>query len=155
MLDKDKENSTPTQSGVSISIIKIEELSFRTSIPDKFKESFDVAALRIGFAYGLNPMPEADKFNVSVSVRYEYNEQEILEYHAMVAFNVDNLSSFIEINKKQLKVNPDFVPVLLNTAIGALRGMLALKTTSTVLSDHPLPLMDLGELLKNEYVLEG
>lgn len=151
MLAKSKKKTASSKSEVSISVAKIEEVAFRAAIPDNFSEVFKPAILQIGFAYGLRPLPETNRFNVNVSVRYEFEGNEILEYRVMVVFRIENLANYLETNDTQFKVNPDFVPVLLNTAVGALRGMLSLKTVSTVLADHPLPLLDLAQMLKAGY----
>ncbi len=82
---------------------------------------------------------------------YKFEGKEILEYGILVGFLIDKLANYLETNGKLFKLSPDFVPFLMNTAIGALRGMLALKTISTALADHPLPLIDLDQMLKTGY----
>jgi hypothetical protein len=151
MLAENKKDATSSKSEVSISVAKIEEIAFRSDFPDNFSEVFNRAALRISLAHGLKPLPETNRFNVNISALYEFEGKEILEYGVAVSFVIENLPNYLEINDKQFKVNPDFVPVLLNTAIGALRGMISLKTASTVLAGHPLPLIDLGQMLKSGY----
>jgi len=154
MLKEGKEADANLHNGVAISIKKIEELAFRNAIPVNFEASDAHEQLQIGISYGFKPVPESDRFDVNISATYEFNGNEIMGYQAKVTFVIENLSTFLINNGNQFTVNPDFIPFLLNTSIGALRGMLALKTASTALHNYPLPIIDMNQLLKSAYIAE-
>lgn len=48
-----------------------------------------------------------------------------------------------------LMVTPEIIRMILGVALGASRGMIALRTAGTFLARHPLPLYDLRTLVDN------
>lgn len=147
MLENQKETKED-KIGVNIRIGKIEEIAYNCSIPENLGADIDPAQLRIKFFHDFKTDITTDKFDVTVSVIYVYINDVLIEFTIKVIYYIDNLSSYLEINGASIRVIPDFIPILLNTAIGALRGMLVQKTAATVLSDFPIPLIDINQFLQ-------
>ena len=131
---------------IEIVIKKIEEDSFSLSIPESLKESIKHDNIRMGIGFTLDPEIDKDLFVVRIAIQYKYDENVLLEYKASFTFVVKNLANLVNVKDSGLHANADFIPELLRVSIGALRGMLAIKTIGTILADDLLPIMDINQL---------
>lgn len=134
---------------VAIEIKKIKENSFSLSIPDSLRETINHDNIKIGIGVALDPEIDKDLFTVHVAIKYKYDEDILLEYKVSFTFTVENIDQLIKIKEAGFQTNVDFIPELLRVSVGALRGMLAIKTIGTILADDLLPIIDINQLLNN------
>lgn len=98
-------------------------------------------------------VPNIEKSIVSVVVSCSYLAQigflryRILVSSVVVNFGIENLGRIV-IQKGGEKVIPsDLMLKMLGVAVGALRGVVAVRTQGTKLRNSPLPMIDLKALL--------
>lgn len=97
---------------------------------------------------------DGDRIAMVIGVRYRRERSMIvrtlLHYHIEVVFEIRDIDNHIQINGDTVSVAPRLLSVMYTTAIGALRGMLAQRTARTILADHPLPLINVSELVSRQ-----
>lgn len=98
-------------------------------------------------------VPNIEKSIVSMVVSCSYIAQiGFLRYRILVSsvvanFGIENLAKIV-INKGEEKVIPSGTMLtMLGVAVGALRGVVAVRTQGTKLRNSPLPLIDLNTLM--------
>lgn len=73
----------------------------------------------------------------------------LLDYYIEADFRVDTLE-FAGLNEasefREVMLTSEALRLMLSITLGALRGMLALRTAGTLLADYPLPIYNLDEL---------
>lgn len=101
----------------------------------KFKmQSHDRLALRLEVLYTATR---------SLIVRH------LLKYVADVVFDIDHLGEIVSDDDGSILLPRELLVTAMSVGIGALRGMLALRTADTFLAHYPLPLFDLRQLVSN------
>lgn len=70
----------------------------------------------------------------------------LLDYTIAVDFELDRFDEIL-IEEGGMSVPPRLMALMYSVAIGALRGMLAMRTAGTFLSDYPLPLINVSALV--------
>ncbi len=65
-----------------------------------------------------------------------------------VAADFELLGPEAEADAEELVVSVDLVKMMLGVAIGAMRGMISLRTSHTFLSNYPLPIYNLDSLME-------
>lgn len=73
----------------------------------------------------------------------------LLDYVIEAEFEVSDFNGVVDQQSGELLISTDMLSLMLSVGIGALRGMLALRTEGTFLSHFPLPVYDLDELIDN------
>lgn len=103
---------------------------------------------------GLNVrFDKAEEGRLAVAVTVDYSciramiKRRLLSYTVEVQFEIPQMEHHINITDKGLEIPPRLTTLLLNASIGALRGMLALRTEGTFLSAYPLPLINVSALV--------
>ena len=73
----------------------------------------------------------------------------LLDYAVEVVFEIPSLASHVDFSRSRDRVGipPSLMAMMLNVAIGALRGMIAQKTVGTPFEDRPLPLVNVSQLV--------
>ena len=94
-----------------------------------------------------------DTVALRVGVRYTAMRgavrRPLLTYFIKVEFAVSGLSHKALVTDSAVYLATGLLPLMLNVSIGALRGMLALRTAGTFLSRHPLPVLSTADLLRH------
>lgn len=72
----------------------------------------------------------------------------LIRYTVDATFEVSNLEHLMEVDESGILLPRQLSVTMLSIAIGAARGMLALRTRGTFLEAHPLPLYDLRRLVR-------
>lgn len=139
--------SNESETNIQIRLIQVEEKSFKYDLSEVLLTTFDENNLKINIGYKLLPDLNANIIAVEITAKYLYSDSELIEYTSSLTFKSPNLSDIIEITDNKIIEKTVIIPTLLNVAIGTLRGMLAIKTTGTILKDFPLPLIDPNSLL--------
>jgi hypothetical protein len=146
---ENKKKKTETPLSVSISIEKIQEISF------KYNAEYDYSKLsnnkiELGFKNKLKPLFDKNILDVGIGVCYrDSNEKkELAELEIMISFGLSNLNQFVKEENDSLQVNDgDLIVNLLSIGIGTLRGILYSKFKGMPLEKYPLPLIS-GDVLK-------
>ena len=70
----------------------------------------------------------------------------LMDYTVKAHFEVDGL---VSVEDDAAMMPPGLLRMMLGVTIGAIRGMIAIRTAHTFLANFPLPLMDLDALMEN------
>ena len=73
----------------------------------------------------------------------------LLEYAVVAEFEIPEMSGYVKFtpSHETVSVPPSLMNLMLCVAVGALRGMIARKTSGTPLENHPLPLINISSLV--------
>ena len=72
--------------------------------------------------------------------------RQLLDYVVDAEFEINGESGLIEESEAGVIVTTDLLRLMLSITIGAMRGMIALRTANTFLAHFPLPIYDLEDL---------
>lgn len=126
---------------VQMGLTSVDEVSFMM-LPGKVSEDVRPGNIKLGFFNQVQPEVESDKIALIFGVRYELGEDKILECVYRFEFRVNGLARFITMHDKDGITVTYIMPLLINVAIGTMRGILVVKTAGTNLSKFPLPIID-------------
>lgn len=73
----------------------------------------------------------------------------LLNYSVEVVFEVGDINEVLEFTGDRISLPLPLLKVMLSTTVGTLRGMLASRTSRTVLHNHPLPILNVSELVSS------
>lgn len=73
--------------------------------------------------------------------------QRLLTCSAIATFEIDNLSAHAVSHGGEVSVDDELLHTMLSIAVGALRGVVAVRTADTPLRHRPLPVIDLRALM--------
>lgn len=86
---------------------------------------------------------------LTLSARYttirSQMSRRLLDYSVTADFEL--LGSDAETTKDEIVVNEQLVRLMIAVAMGALRGMVAIRTSHTFLAHYPLPIYDMNSLM--------
>lgn len=92
-----------------------------------------------------------DNLSLSLGARYltvrALVRRELLNYAITADFHIAGLNDVASFDDDDALIPVDIMSMMLNVGIGALRGMIALRTSGTILENHPLPMFNLRELV--------
>lgn len=71
----------------------------------------------------------------------------LMDYFIDAEYEINDVRGIVEESATELVVTPELLRVMLSISIGALRGMIALRTQNTFLRHYPLPVYDMDELI--------
>lgn len=71
----------------------------------------------------------------------------LLDYVIDAEFEIKDVRGVIEASPTEMVITPALMRLMLSISIGALRGMIALRTQNTFLRHFPLPVYDMEELI--------
>lgn len=126
---------------VQMGLTSVDEVSFMM-LPGKVTENVRPGNIKLGFFNQIQPEVESDKIALIFGVRYELEDDKILECVYRFEFRVNGLDRFITTHDKEGITVTYIMPLLINVAIGTMRGILVVKTAGTNLSKYPLPIID-------------
>lgn len=95
----------------------------------------------------------AERLALRVGVFYTYMRsmvrRPLLRQTVEVVFTIPSMEDFVSFTPARDKIDiaPSVISMMLGVAIGALRGMIAQKTTGTPLEGRPLPLVNVSGLV--------
>ncbi len=133
---------------IQMRLISISELDFRMSL-GKIDDSIAPSDIKIGFANQVDPDIENNKIAINFGVRYEIAGELVLDTIYRFLFEVKDLAKYIvAYDNEGITINY-IMPHILSLAVGTMRGILVVKTAGTILSKHPLPIIDANVLTIN------
>lgn len=98
-------------------------------------------------------VPDLDKSTVSLVVTASYIAQHkvmrerLLTCSAFATFEIQDLRKHVEICGDNVTVGAHLMMMMLGIAVGALRGIIAVRIAGTTLAKRPLPIIDLTALM--------
>lgn len=101
-------------------------------------------------------IPHADKKQISLVIGTRYTclrnmlRRHILRYNIEVIFDIDPYPDDCDDTSGRIKPPAALMTIMYGSAIGALRGMLALRLADTFLRDYPLPLINVSALVSEQ-----
>ena len=138
---------------ISVSLMKIQDCKFYYNLDFKCdKDELEEGKLpySIIIKHQISYDLQNDLFYINLSVGYEDKNNLILEAENRFTFHVKGLKNIIKIKSGSLfSLDVDFLPTLINIAIGTMRGVIYSRTGSSPLSEIPLPMISIEELMGN------
>lgn len=106
---------------------------------------------RLKFQYKIDTVIQKSKGNICVipSIRYSYEDRELLVASVVFTYSVLNLDNTIIVDKENQRINvkADIFPSLVGAAYSTLRGIVYARTSGTPLAKYPLPLIEVKTLV--------
>lgn len=135
---------------ISISLKKIQDCKFYYNLDFKCNQESlkeDKLPYNVIVKYFLSYELEEDLFYINISIIYEEKDNPILEAENRFTFHIKELKKLIKVQSStSFALEVDFLPTLINVAIGTMRGIIFSRTGSSSLSDYPLPMISMNEL---------
>lgn len=102
---------------------------------------------------GVSVAPEHERLTMTVAAVYTTSralvERKLMEYTIEAVYEIEDLGHIVEASDDSVMIPPDLLSLLLSLSIGALRGMIALRTANTFLANYPLPIYRIDTLISN------
>lgn len=73
--------------------------------------------------------------------------RKMLDYVIEVSFDINEIGGRADITDGEMLIDPEVLSLMLSVGVGALRGMVALRTEGSVLEKHPVPVMRIRDLI--------
>lgn len=73
--------------------------------------------------------------------------RKLLDYVIEVSFDVKEIGGKADITDSEMLIDPEVLALMLSVGVGALRGMVALRTEGSVLEKHPVPVLRIRDLI--------
>lgn len=112
---------------------------------------YEGGKVNVGLSARFNMSRESAIATVVVGVHYTTLRSQVvrklMDYTIKARFEVSELSGMVDIEYGDILIPPGLLHLMLSVSIGALRGMVAMRTANTFLANFPLPLMDLSEVM--------
>ncbi len=114
---------------------------------------YEGGKVNVGLSASFNMSRESSIATVIVGVHYTTLRSQVIrklmDYTVKACFEISDLQGLVDIEYGDILIPPGLLHLMLSVSIGALRGMLALRTANTFLAHYPLPLMDLTEIMSH------
>ncbi|MBD5254582.1 MAG: hypothetical protein HDS53_00680 [Barnesiella sp.] len=112
---------------------------------------YDGSDVDVELSTRLNRDPKRGTIRLRLGAHYTtYRSQirrRLLDYVIDAEYEIHDVRGVIEASPTELVITPGLMRLMLSISIGALRGMIALRTNHTFLKHFPLPVYDLDELI--------
>ncbi|MEE1207094.1 MAG: hypothetical protein UHP27_02860 [Muribaculaceae bacterium] len=135
---------------IEVSLIDIAEDAAQSLLNRRAIRRYRGSRVSVNLHARLMPETPSDRLGISVTVDYR-NEDDLfrtllLSYTVTARFRIAHLSSAVTFDGSSLAIPHHLLTLMLGTTVGALRGMLVLRTAGTPLADYPLPLLNVADL---------
>lgn len=142
---------------IHFGLSSIDELSFEQLWSDELSQSIDKERLQVKFFTQtfINNVENCIKIKGGIS--YFIDEKQLFRLETLFRFEVDDLAEAVTVDEEKSQINfrTDMAITMVSSVIGAMRGMLFVKTLGTELSNYPLPLISMDIIMKkNTFVIE-
>lgn len=145
---------TPQKTEIQLRLLKVQETGYliNSGVLDTISK-IDASKIAIEFGVRLDFKQEREQLVLHLSIKYAYpienKMKSIVELTTANHFEIKGLKDIIEVKDNKFKDSKGILPTLLGVAIGTIRGILVVKTSGTILTDFPLPIMNPTELCLN------
>lgn len=145
------DNMDIKESDLNVRLISVGEVDGATVINRR------VAKLSVGKPVSVDMsvrvLPDLDHSTVSlvVSTSYIYEgimiRERVMSCSAIACFEIERLRDHVEMQGEEVIVGGRLMMLMLGVAVGALRGIVSVRTSGTPLAGRPLPILDLSALM--------
>lgn len=134
---------------VQMKLVSVNEGKFSMNLGN-IGEKFDPKLLRIAFMNNVQGLDvEKNMISIVFGTKYTYDDKEILECFYRFNFSILDLKQYVKINDDKSGTISHIMPLLLDIALGTMRGIILVKTAGTILYNFPVPVINAAELNKN------
>lgn len=107
--------------------------------------------VNVALSASFNMCRESSEAIITVGVHYTTLRSQVIrklmDYAVRARFEISDIKGLVDIEYGDILLPPGLLHLMLSVSVGALRGMLALRTANTFLANFPLPLLDLTEIM--------
>ncbi|MEG2366179.1 MAG: hypothetical protein RSB29_05430 [Alistipes sp.] len=135
----------------------IQEKAFSLTNDQTFLNSLTAENLEVQFMAQTFINLENDEVKILVGVKYLSQSTDILQIEMVFTFVIDQITNVVttDADNKKITFKVDLMSTFLTVAMGTLRGVLFEKTSKSVLTKYPLPLIDCKLLMeRNTFHIE-
>lgn len=133
---------------IEFRLISISEVRSMIATADKFSAISSGSEVQITFGNQVYPEVKDNRISLVFSTKYVFKESVLLDVAYRFTFGVKNLDKFVILNFDGTATINTIMPILLNVALGAMRGIVAVKSAGTVLEKYPVPVIDEKALMQ-------
>ncbi len=137
---------------IAMTLIDIGEVDGASAINRRALRRLTREAISVDMNVKVVPDIERSLLSVLVSCSYRavigLIRERLLVCTAVATFEVEGLASLIEENGQEKILPTPLMMNMLGIAVGALRGIVAVRTADTPLRRRPLPIIDLDTLMR-------
>lgn len=133
---------------IEFRLISISEVRSMIATADKFSAISSGSEVQITFGNQVYPEVKDNRISLVFSTKYVFKESVLLDVAYRFTFGVKNLEKFVILNFDGTATINTIMPILLNIALGAMRGIVAVKSAGTVLEKYPVPVIDEKALMQ-------
>lgn len=135
---------------IEIQLTRIAEVGDLSHISKRAIRHFGSASAKASLSARLIPAVEADSLSLLLSVSFRNTATEdhpvLLQETVLAEFSVGDIASHIDLDSECIRVPRHMLTLMLSITLGALRGMVALRTAGTPLASCPIPIMDITDI---------
>lgn len=133
---------------IEFRLISISEVRSMIATADKFSAISSGSEVQITFGNQVYPEVKDNRISLVFSTKYVFKDSVLLDVAYRFTFGVKNLDKFVILNFDGTATINTIMPILLNVALGAMRGIVAVKSAGTVLEKYPVPVIDEKALMQ-------
>lgn len=136
----------------NIRIAKVRELAAANSLSRWEMLRYAENGISVSLKSRFIPMPEKGQVALIMGTCYHATRKmlrhQLLCYNIEVVFDIDPFPDNLEEDADfGIMLHPRLMTLMYGAAVGALRGMLALRVENTFLKNYPLPLINISALV--------
>lgn len=134
-----------------IRLIDISEVKRASVIHHWETMRYEGGKVNVALSASFNMCRESSETIITVGVHYTTLRSQVIrklmDYAVRARFEISDIKGLVDIEYGDILLPPGLLHLMLSVSVGALRGMLALRTANTFLANFPLPLLDLTEIM--------
>ncbi len=136
---------------INLRLVSVSELDGATAINRRAARRLGRKPVQVDMNVRVVPKLESNLITLIVSTSYigivNLIRERLLVCSAVATFEVQDLQKHVEQNGEDIIVGSKLMMTMLGIAVGALRGIIAVRTKFTPLEHCPLPVIDLSALM--------
>ncbi len=141
---------------LDIRMVKVEEVESLTRLYrwEIFRLTGSASEVKVGLKVHLETIPRFQKVKLRLCATYTRERgmvlRPLLDYVVDVEFEIDEYQRHFGADAGHgdaFDFPPSVLTMMLGVGVGAMRGMIALRTKGTPLADKPLPLINISSLV--------
>lgn len=138
-------------SSINFSLSSVRELEGATAINKRALRRLDKTQMNVDM--NVRVIPNLERSTVSLVVTCSYVaimgmiRTRILNCTVITTFEIEDLAAHISLQGEEVVFGGKLMMSMLGIAVGALRGIVSVRTADTPLVKHPLPIIDLSALM--------
>ena len=109
------------------------------------------APIDLCISFDFITVPHSSELKVQIGAHYTCLRGQIvrklLDYVIEVTFDIEELGIEADIADGEALIDAEVLALMLGVSVGALRGMVALRTEGSVLEKYPVPVISIRELM--------